>query len=146
MALRCCWSVLCGFQDTEGARGGVRLWSQRRDPSEGLCPFHGAHKPMFFGFVSFRERRECGVGIVWKAKDKLRCRFLPRMSVPATWGGICSKRQASLQIPPQVAGTDILYPSLLPTPSLDSSQPSASLFSPLTGSQPLPHFPKLPAG
>lgn len=53
------------------------------------------------------------------------------------------ERQALLQIPPEVAGTDILYPSLL---SLDSSQPSASLFSPLTGSQPLPHFPKLPAG
>ena len=111
MALRCCWSVLCGFQDTEGARGGVRLWFQRRDPSEGLCPFHGAHKPMFFGFVSFRERRECGVGIVWKAKDKLRCRFLPR------WQGLTSC--ILLSCPPR--------PLILPNPLLPCSAPSLVL-------------------
>lgn len=66
-----------------------------------------------FGFVSFGERREGGVGIVR------------------------SERQALLQIPPEVAGliSCILLscPLILPNLWLPCS-------SPLTGSQPLPHF------
>ena len=63
---------------------------------------------MFFGFVTFGERTEGGVGIVRKEKDKLCCRFLPR------WRGLISCILLSC-------------PLILPNPLLPCSAPSLVL-------------------